>query len=755
MPNRAPLSRSQRRWLHLLFVAALALAAGYIVRLAMEPHMNAGFSVPSDHIVGAVTSGSAAEAAGVLVGDTLAANEHLRWRDGPTPETVRVLRDGQGVSLALEARSPSLLQRVAMLPWYRWVLFGVGLVTLLLGWWVFTRNPDAPGTVPFVFWTALAMLVFPMIGPSRVWTLGMWQLHTGWEIVFNGLYHAFTLHWLLRFPRPLGGRRTLWVVYGLVLGVMVVLLVASFGPFRYPQAALHVRAALVGLLVLIICGVQLARAPSRRMRRQASWILLAAATYAVLDIVFWEIPVLIGVNLGSTGATNAIVGLSYLAIPMGIAVAVLREGLFGIDRFVTPGLATVATTLLLIVAYVVGATALAQILGVPSDTLPMAAGVGLAAVLAVLVVPVQKRMYAALDRVFNRQERRHRAVISDFEATVATTLDPAALHEALTSSVQEGLGLTACAFEPRAHRQLEGRPPEAEDLTLVARPGVVDLDATTGVQLEEELDAALHVPLPNEAGTLRLGPRESGARFTENHLDLVNELARRYTRAAERLALLRRIGERERELDHTRLRIAGDLHDDIGASLSSMAVLSDLVLRNETLSDSDRRRLGRLSSSARDLVDHLRDIVWAIDPEADRVQDLAVRLRDTADALLPGVRCGVKAPEDATLSLDMDTRRHLMLVGKEALHNIARHASATEVRIELALDSETLSLSIVDNGQGFEPDDASGGHGLRSFAERARQLEGTLDVVSAPGEGTRITLRAPRTVLEQNDANAS
>jgi len=743
MPHRAPLSRSQRRWLHLVFAAALALAAGYIVRLASEPHMNAGFSVPSDRIVGYVASGSSADVAGVLVGDTLAADEDLRWRDGPTPDALRVMRGGEVVSLALEARTPSLIQRMAMLPWYRWVLLCVGLATLAIGWWVFARNPDAPGTLPFVFWTALVALVFPMVGPSRVWTLSMWQLHTTWEIVFNGLYHGFTLHWLLRFPRPLGGRRTLWVVYGLVIGVMVWIAVGAFAPYRYPEAALHIRAGLVGLLVIGLCGVQLARAPSRRTRRQASWILLAAATYAVLDTVFWEIPVLIGVNLGSTGATNAFIGLCYLAIPASIAIAVMREGLFGIDRFVTPGLATVATTLVLILAYVLGATVLASVLGIPSDTLPMAAGIGLAAVLAVLVVPVQKRMYAALDRVFNRRERRRRAVIADFEAQVATTLDPVALQQALTSSIREGLDLTACTLDPEPSRQ------------RVARPGVVDLDATTDIQLDDTLDAALHIPLPADSGTLRLGSRESGARFSEDHLELVNELARRYTRAAERLGLLRRIGERERELDHTRLRIAGDLHDDIGASLSSMAVMSDLVLRNDALSDSDRRRLGRLSTSARDLVDHLRDIVWAIDPEADRVQDLAVRLRDTADVLLPGVRCGVKSPEDATLSLDMDTRRHLMLVGKEALHNIARHASATEVRIELALDPEALSLSISDNGVGFDPEDASGGHGLRSFAERARQLGGTLDVVSASGEGTCVTIRAPRNVLVPNDANAS
>ena len=711
--------------------------------------MNAGFDVPSDSIVGYVASGSAAEAAGVLVGDTLAAGEEERWRNGPAPEALRVMRGGNVVSLALEARAPSLVQRLAMLPWYRWVLLVVGLVTLAIGWWVFTRNPDAPGTLPFVFWTAFAALVFPVIGPSRVWTLGMWELHTAWEIVFNGLYHAFTVHWLLRFPRALGGRRTLWGVYGLVIGWMTWIAVGAFSPYRYPEAALHIRAALVGLIVIGLCAVQLARAPSRRTRRQASWILLAAAIYAVLDTVFWEIPTLIGVNLGSTGATNAIVGLSYLAIPAGIAIAVMREGLFGIDRFVTPGLATVATTLVLILAYVLGATALAQGLGIPSDTLPMAVGIGLAAALAVLVVPVQKRMYALLDRVFNRQERRQRAVIADFEARVASSLDPMALREALTDSIQEGLDLTACMLDPEPGRQLADA-----DHRFVARPGVVDLDATTDIQLDDTLDAALHIPLEG-VGTLRLGSRASGARFSEDHLELVNELVRRDTRAAERLAWLRRIGERERELDHTRLRIAGDLHDDIGASLSSMAVMSDLVLRNEALSDSDRRRLGRLSTSARDLVDHLRDIVWAIDPEADRVQDLATRLRDTADVLLPGVRCGVTSPEDAMLSLDMDTRRHLMLVGKEALHNIARHASATEVRIELALDSEALSLSISDNGVGFDPEDASGGHGLKSFSERARQLGGTLDVVSVPGEGTRVTVRAPRNVWGPNDANAS
>ncbi len=739
MDARLPLSRRRRWLLHLVYASAVLGALGYTVRLVAEPHAARGVFVPSDGVVSHVAMGSSAQAAGARVGDPLASGEGLRWRDRPTPEALRVIRDGREVALQMEARSPTLVQRLAMLPWYRWVLLGVGLATLGIGWWVFTRNPDAPGSAPFVFWTASAALVFPMIGPSAVWSLGMWQTLKVWEIVFNGLYHAFTLHWLVLFPRRLGGRRVVWVIYGAVGAAMLALF--AFSPTGYPEAALHLRAGVVGLFVLVLCGVQYARAPTRRVRRQASWVLLTAGAYAILDTLLWELPGLLGVSLGSTGATNALVGLSYLLIPAGIAVAVTREGLFGIDRFVTPGLATGASLLLLAVAYASGAAALSSALGA-RGSLPIGAGVALAVALAALLVPLQRAMLRVLGRVFDRHERQTRDTTAAFEAASGAAVDPEALGRALTDTLREGLGLTSCTLT------------DAPLARTVARPGVLNVADARGLHLVPDLDVALAVPLSDASGAIRLGMRVGGARFHDDHLALVEDLGRRYVLATERLRLVRQLSARDLDLANTRLRIAGDLHDDIGASLSSMAVLSDLVRRNGDLPLADRARLDRLSSSARDLVGDLRDIVWSIDPGSDRVHDLAERLRDTCSALLPGVRCTVAAPEAADLPLGMETRRQLLLVAKEALHNVARHAHASTVHIRLDVSDDVLALSIADDGRGFDASGASTGHGLGSLAERAATLGGTVEIESAPGEGARIRLIAPRASGEDSAPEA-
>ena len=737
-----PASRSRRtRRLLAVALAVCALAPlAYLVRLAQEPGAALGFDALSDRAVAHVSPGSPAARAGLRPGDTLAVGEPERWRAAPRPDALVVRRAGEALAVGFEPDAPSLAQRLARIGWYRYVLLAVGLITLGFGLWVARRNPDAPYIVPFALWAAAVALVYPAIGPSAVWGAPMWTLFTVWEVVFGGALHAFALHWLLRFPSRVGGRGLILGLYGAVgVGIAALLGIAATAG-RYPSVELHARALLAGLAVLVVCGVQFARAPSRRAKRQAAWVLTAVAVYVLLDVVLWEMPTVLGVDeVASIATLNAALGASYLLIPVAIAIAVTREGLFGIDRLVTPGLSYGLAVALLGLAYAGLAVALSAALGRADGALPVGLGVMLAAGLAALLLPLQRRVFGGLDRVFNRQERRLRAVAPAFEARLADAVDAAGLGEALTASVREGLGV-ACALGPPLGPGLGGGP--------VARPGALDLADAGAARLDAELDATLAVPLPDGLGSLRLGPRPDGARYHDDHLALFAELGRRYARAAERLRLLREVGERDLALAHTRLRIAGDLHDDIGASLSSMAVLSDLVRRNGALPDADRARLDRLSASARTLVDDLRDIVWTLDPHADRLHDLAERLRDTASLLLPGVRCTVEAPGDADLPLAMDARRHLFLLTKEALHNVARHADAERVRVRLAVLPGGIELEVADDGVGFDPAAAAGGHGLGSLRQRAAEMGGALAIASAPGEGTRLTLRVP------NDANA-
>jgi len=207
-------------------------------------------------------------------------------------------------------------------------------------------------------------------------------------------------------------------------------------------------------------------------------------------------------------------------------------------------------------------------------------------------------------------------------------------------------------------------------------------------------------------------------------------------------------------LERTRTRIAADLHDDIGASLSRIALQSDLLGRaGEPRSAADDRRLGEIAESARGLVDAMSDIVWSIDPRRDDLASVIARVREIAlDLLEPnGVALDFQTPPGAErLRLAPEQRRHLYLILKEAVHNIAKHAGSRSARIALRAEGGKLHVEVADDGRGFAvgaggaaPPPRRGGHGLPNMRERAAQMRATLEVRSVPGEGTTVSLEIP------------
>ena len=210
-------------------------------------------------------------------------------------------------------------------------------------------------------------------------------------------------------------------------------------------------------------------------------------------------------------------------------------------------------------------------------------------------------------------------------------------------------------------------------------------------------------------------------------------------------------------LERTRTRIAADLHDDIGASLSRIALQSDLLKRPAILRPLDAERLlSDIGESSRALVDGMSDIVWSIDPKRDDLASLAARARHFALGLFEpqGVALTLRLPEEAArLRLGPEHRRHIYLLIKEAVNNIARHAAAKTVVIAIGIEGGRLTVEVRDDGRGFEPGPGSqatpapvrrgGGHGLPSMQARAALLRGTLTITSIPGQGTIMRLVCP------------
>jgi signal transduction histidine kinase len=197
------------------------------------------------------------------------------------------------------------------------------------------------------------------------------------------------------------------------------------------------------------------------------------------------------------------------------------------------------------------------------------------------------------------------------------------------------------------------------------------------------------------------------------------------------------------ELERVRMRIATDLHDELGADLSRLALLSETA----QLDGGRPGALQRIAALSRQMLDATSDVVWAIRPQKDRLSDLVQRMREFANDLfaMDGVQISFQAPA-GDARLDPEVRRQVFSVFKECLNNVARHSEASVVEVELGLAAGQLTLRVSDNGRGFLVEEAGAAlkrHGVSGMRWRAGILKGALDVESRPGAGATVRLRIP------------
>jgi signal transduction histidine kinase len=206
-------------------------------------------------------------------------------------------------------------------------------------------------------------------------------------------------------------------------------------------------------------------------------------------------------------------------------------------------------------------------------------------------------------------------------------------------------------------------------------------------------------------------------------------------RFQRRLVLLKMQNAVERE----RIRIAKDIHDDLGASLTQIALMSEVGKR---ASGGAGPHFDRVADKARAVTRTLDEIVWAVNPKNDNLtrtvgyltrfgfecfQSSPIRCRQSVPAGLP------KWPVRA------EVRHNLFLSVKEAFHNVLKHSQATEVWLRLRLDGQTLHIEIEDNGPGFDPARADFNRsGLQNMGARMKDIGGTMTLESRPGRGTRV-----------------
>ncbi|HZE73422.1 MAG TPA: two-component regulator propeller domain-containing protein [Pyrinomonadaceae bacterium] len=258
------------------------------------------------------------------------------------------------------------------------------------------------------------------------------------------------------------------------------------------------------------------------------------------------------------------------------------------------------------------------------------------------------------------------------------------------------------------------------------------------------------VELPGLHKSGRQIPLEvSFGEFNTNGKRYFTGIARDITERKRAAAALQRSREeRLRELETVRQRIATDLHDDIGSSLTQISILSEVV-QSSMAPDNTRaaKPLSLIANASRELIDAMSDIVWAINPQKDHLSDLTQRMRRFASDVFTArnVQFHFQVPAgDHDIPLGANIRREVFLVFKESVNNMIKHSRLTNAEIEFRVDDAQLALTMSDNGKGFDPSVESDGHGLMSMRERSQAIGGRIEFVSQQGRGTTIKLTVPR-----------
>lgn len=211
---------------------------------------------------------------------------------------------------------------------------------------------------------------------------------------------------------------------------------------------------------------------------------------------------------------------------------------------------------------------------------------------------------------------------------------------------------------------------------------------------------------------------------------------------------LQRLGQAA-ALAEQRARFAQDMHDDIGASLTKIALLSEVARENAHQPAVAEAQTAKISTIAGETVNSLSELIWVTNPKFDTLENLVAYLREYVAGYLDAtdIRWQLNFPATVpSLCLTSEFRRNLFLVVKEALHNIIKHSAASEAEVGLTVGSSSLELWVADNGRGFLAEAASSrGNGLLNMRQRVSALGGHFDLQSPPMKGTRISITVPLT----------
>lgn len=192
-------------------------------------------------------------------------------------------------------------------------------------------------------------------------------------------------------------------------------------------------------------------------------------------------------------------------------------------------------------------------------------------------------------------------------------------------------------------------------------------------------------------------------------------------------------------IEKIKTKIASDLHDNVGAGLTEISILSELAVQNNDKENVSTGELRKISDTSRQLVDVMSDIVWVVNPEKDSLYDLIIKLKDSYNEFFSsvGISLKVKNVEKSNdIKLPMEYKQNLLLIFKEAINNSIKHSKCTKMNLEAYVQNDSINIFIKDDGIGFNSEKIQYGNGMKNMLNRAKKIGGEISWKSSPDSGT-------------------
>lgn len=472
------------------------------------------------------------------------------------------------------------------------------------------------------------------------------------------------------------------------LWLRVVLLVSSFTSF------------LVGGAIGVAAQLVRMRRARGSERTRLQWLLLGESVLFVCTIasVVLDLPVV----------SSLLFAVGFAAVPLAVAVAVLRHGLFDVGQVVSRAVVFSLLSALLLIGYAVLVAAVGE-LSAGERRIAVAA----AALAALAAAAGWERAQRAVDRLLYGERRDPFAVATRLGTTLDAAAAPAEALQALADEIARALRLPRVQIAP-------------------ADPRLATVTSAGDARLTGPVDELPLTSMGDDVGRLLVSHRHAGERWQRTERAALDDAARRAATLVWAAGLVADLqAGRERIVagrEEERRRLRHDLHDGVGPELAGMALQLER-LAGRLGGDPDLAALaGRLRDQMRRTVAAVRRAVDDLRPPALDELGLVEALREHVAAYRLPVRAAVEVAA--------------YRIATEAVANAVRHAEGSSCRVTLGLCGEDLLVEIADDGRGL-PADAVPGVGSASMRERAAELGGSLDVTSSPGAGTTVRARLP------------